>query len=1303
MDKASVKVDHRVVPEQAQAPARHAAIQAAFGSGNDISLRAVAPIDVRVRRLTVSVDVSPSGPAAAAQALFRKRKTGTPEDGPKQLKTILHDVSANMPSGSLTAIIGGSGSGKTTLLNAMANRMHGRRLDISGNTLFNGCGDHEQASAYVMQQDVLLPTLTVRETLRFAADLRLPSSVSAEERKRVVEEVILELGLKEAADTRIGNDAHKGCSGGEKRRTSIGVQLLANPSVLFLDEPTTGLDATSAFQLIRTLKTLASKGRTVITTIHQPRSEIWNLFDNLVLLAKGSPAYSGPATEALEYFERLGYALPAFVNPAEFLIDIVAVDVRSQELEDETSARVTVIKTTWRSHESNVFCDDTSGGVNSDRNVLTSNSMRGSHSSVARQVRVLTARTWVVTVRDPMGMMGSLLEAIAMAIINGYIFYQLGGDQAGIRSREGALYTAAALQGYLILLYETYRLTIDIQLFDRERGEGVVGVPAFLISRRLARLLIEDVPVPLIFSIIYYFMIGFRADAAQFFTFFSIILLEHYIAVCFSMTCVAISRTFAGASLVANMAYTLQSMACGYFIQPNTMPVYVRWTKWIAYVYYAYGAFCANEFEGSFYDCPESGGPSNPLCIQYTGDYIMESLGFPRNWVWRPIMVLFGFVVAFYLGAALILRFWKVEMEISRARNVDSDDSAGKEQIVARSNEEVRTVSIRLDEFSLDIEKKSWYGRKKRHLEVLKPVSAEFEPGKLNVIMGPSGSGKTTLLNSMGHRLKNDITTRYRSSGLMLVNEAIPSDAVVESIVSYVTQDDDALLPSLTVRETLRFAAGLRLPSWMSKEEKNKRAEDMLFKMGLKDCADNLIGGELVKGISGGEKRRVTIAVQILTDPRVLLLDEPTSGLDAFTASSIIDVLRGLAEEGRTLILTIHQSRSDLFPQFGNVLLLARGGYPVYAGAGSGMLPHFAAKGFECPRATNPADFALDLITVDLQHSAREAASRDKVRALVESWSSEKMSHRVVSHTASPAELGSLQRLMAPFHVSFPLLLRRSTLNFWRQPPVMIARIMQVVGLAGIVALYFAPLKNDYYSIQNRLGFIQEIVPLYVVGMLNNIAVYPFEKAVFYREHDDRAYSVEAFFAQYTAIEVPFEIVTALLFAVLADIACGLPRTVEVFFIVAYNGFCLINCGESMGIMSNTLFSHTGFAVNVTSLLLSIAQTMGGVMSLDVPVFLQAWNHLSPVKYAVANLAVYTLRDQRFTCEEAQRLADGRCSIETGQQVLELYRLDKNPWLNVMALGIVTVVYRLLAYALLKARRERWSLRFWKGGKGMGG
>ncbi|TLS27661.1 hypothetical protein PpBr36_04818 [Pyricularia pennisetigena] len=834
------------------------------------------------------------------------------------------------------------------------------------------------------------------------------------------------------------------------------------------------------------------------------------------------------------------------------------------------------------------------------------------------------------------------------------------------------------------------------------------------------------------------------------------------------MACISAIRNFPGASLLANLNYTLQSMACGFFIQPNTIPVYVRWLKWITYTFYVFGSLCGNEFEGSFYDCPTSNNPNDPNCRPYTGAFIMDALGFPRNWVWKPIVAQVAFVIFFYGAAGLGLRFLKAEMTIARSRTSETDLSFGKEKMNARSIAEVRAIDVGLDDFTLNLEKKTALGRKLPTKVILNPVTTTFRSGQINVIMGPSGSGKTSLLNAMALRLRNTIGTKYRRSGKLSFNGAEPSDAVIRSCCSYVSQDDDALLPSLTVRETLRFSAGLRLPSWMSREEKNKRAEEVLLKMGLKDCADNLVGNDLIKGISGGEKRRVTIAIQILTDPRVLLLDEPTSGLDAFTTLSLMELFAGLASEGRTLILTIHQARSDLFQQFGNVLLLARGGSPVYSGPAAQMVEYFARHGYRCPVNNNPADYALDLITIDLQHAEREAASREKVQRLVEGWKTfaeeqtrrrleqedkEKAkaggggttasgvlapyptrlsdireaeeprspsesgapppsgqqpgarpdpdpalfsttSHRRSFHKsklATPAELGAMVRKRASFFTAFPILLHRATINFRRQPPLMVARMMQVLGLGIILTLFFAPLKSDYYSVQNRAGFVQEIAAFYFVGMLQNVAVYPAERNCFYSEDDDGVYSVEAFLATYTLLELPFELLSCMLFGVLAVFAVGLPHTAEIYFVCTFVCFGIVSCGESLGMMFNTLFSnHTGFAMTLTSVFLSISNAMGGIMSIDMPEIYDAFNHISPVRFAVLALAPHTLRGVQFSCEASQRLPNGRCIISTGEDVLDLYKLNVNGTLNLGLLMVLAFAYRVVAWALLRAVRTKW-------------
>ena len=374
----------------------------------------------------------------------------------------------------------------------------------------------------------------------------------------------------------------------------------------------------------------------------------------------------------------------------------------------------------------------------------------------------------------------------------------------------------------------------------------------------------------------------------------------------------------------------------------------------------------------------------------------------------------------------------------------------------------------------------------------------------------------------MTQRLRSTFGAQYSMTGQMLLAGAIANESVVRSVISYVEQDDEHLIPTLTVRETLHYAASLRLPLWMSSQQKKERAQSIMTMLNLQNCADTIIGGAGKGGISKGEKRRVTIGVQLLTEPQVLILDEPTSGLDSFTATSIIDILRQLALRGKTIIFSVHQPRADQMKHFGHILVLARGGHPVYSGAAHDMLPYFSNLGYDCPKAMSPTDFVLDIVSVDLQSATKELESGVKVQSLIAQWEA-KMNLEAEScgneatarQIGAPAELGRFDRRATPLYIAFPILLRRSFTNFRRASGVLDSRIWQVVGFAVIMTLFWAPLRSDYEDIQSRVGFVQqqlgkESTPhptqhqlrlpsregLYFVGMLQNIALYPSERDV---------------------------------------------------------------------------------------------------------------------------------------------------------------------------------------------------------------
>jgi ABC-type lipoprotein export system ATPase subunit len=284
--------------------------------------------------------------------------------------------------------------------------------------------------------------------------------------------------------------------------------------------------------------------------------------------------------------------------------------------------------------------------------------------------------------------------------------------------------------------------------------------------------------------------------------------------------------------------------------------------------FYTFGALVVNEFTDQNYDCPVGDAATDPNCLQYRGNFILENLSFTPGWFRVPIYALIGFLVFFLIASALLLHFFTVDVQVAGTYKRVEKDSTEKTRDISEKG--VKGVDVDLVDLTLTIEKMT-IGGDRTNTPILPSVTTRFKSGAVNVIMGPSGSGKTSLLNLIALRLHSTLFTQYRTTGKILLNQVEPDAAQLRALCSYVTQHDNSLLPYLTVREMLHFSAGLRLSKSMSKRQKRDRAEEVIRIMALSDCADHLIGSELSKGISGGEKRRVSIAVQILTEPRILM------------------------------------------------------------------------------------------------------------------------------------------------------------------------------------------------------------------------------------------------------------------------------------------------------------------------------------------------------------------------------------------------------------------------------------------------
>ncbi|KAK6197483.1 ATP-dependent ABC transporter [Scheffersomyces amazonensis] len=1272
-------------------------------------------VGLSVRNLSVIVK---------AQEQTQSQKEAQNKDDLKS--KILNDISFDLEAGQCLAIVGGSGSGKTTLLNTLSQRTNitNKKLKFEGVVNYKTCQENVThiKHAYLLQTDIFLPGLTVFETLKTQADLRLPSSVQTSEKLELIESLVDVLELTHVRDVIIASFSNHATtlSGGEQRRVSLAIQLLSRPSILFLDEPTTGLDTTSSLKLVHVLKKLASPayGVTIILSIHQPRSEITVLFDKICLLTKGGRlVYYGSLIDATSYFNDLHILRDADgsdgnnkQNFIEYIMELSVRDTTSEELERVTNVRINSLVTNWK-QTSSMLQPISDSDFNKNLQLFARQSK--DKISFLRELEILTKRTFLLTYRDTLSLISMNLGAALLAVATGWLFFQPTPDLSGIRSITSTLYVMLEVIGFCPMYFELERLwATDGVFFYREYSEHHVSIPGFLLSRRLGKLLLEDLPASIIFGSITYFMWGLRTSAEYgegeftsryFGIYLSICILVELNAMGSTLVCFAVANDFSISSLVLNIFYQLQNSACGYFVNAATMPVYVRWIKYLAYFWYGFGALAANQFTNWMGACPYD--ESDSRCIQYSGNYQLRLLGYPMNWIAEPIGILVAWMVGFHVLTWIAFYYKTFDVSIAKTKknridkpvkkgDEDEDEEMTDSIIDDEKNDPTLTepisgnIDITIKNLTFLVQKKNLWRKTVLDKLLLDNINSRFSGSKVNVIMGPSGSGKTTLLNYLSNRLPKSQGSVFKSTGDIELNNFQPiSREQLSQASAYVTQHDNSLIHNLTVRETLYYQARIRLPV-KQHNDIPFIINDLIRKTGLIDCADKLIGSEYVKGISGGEKRRVSIAIQLLSRPKILFLDEPTSGLDSATACKILQLLETLAEENRTtIIMTIHQPNDEMFRRFGSLLLLARGGKVIFNGSIDHIRPYFDSLNYSIPAGVNMADYILDLISKKVDEDKQD--SQNRITSLIHEWKYHKNNNQGNAHDDIEVQVKSHKIInisdyyhkRLPLYVTFLTVAERQVLTSYRSKDVIFSRAGQTIFLTIVHTLFFSPLRNSQEGISNRLGLIQEVLNLYFVGLVNNITLYPTERNLFYQEYKDGIYGVFEFSGSYLINELPTEIIPCLFFSSMIVFVAGLPRNPGMFFSMFVTGFISINSGESLGIMVNSCFNHLGVATNILSNLVILAIFMGGTMSLQMPPFFEGINYISPMKYAVGICAELGFRNQVFTCGDEEN-----CILNSGRAVLDYYGLTNNIGASFGGLIACLILYRLIAIASIYIR-----------------
>ncbi|PIA35309.1 hypothetical protein AQUCO_03500008v1 [Aquilegia coerulea] len=417
---------------------------------------------------------------------------------------VLEGLTGYAEPGTLMALMGPSGSGKSTLLDALSSRLATNAF-LSGTILLNGRKTKLSfgTAAYVTQDDNLIGTLTVRETISYSARLRLPDKMPWSEKRALVESTIIEMGLQDCADTVIGNWHLRGISGGEKRRVSIALEILMRPRLLFLDEPTSGLDSASAFFVTQTLRGLSRDGRTVIASIHQPSSEVFELFDRLYLLSGGKTTYFGQASEAYEFFAQAGFPCPSLRNPSDHFLRCINSDfdkvkatlkgsmkLRFERTDDplEKITTAEAIRTLINFYTSSQYSYAAKTRVEEISRVKgTVLDSGGSQASFLMQAFTLTKRSFVNMSRDFGYYWLRLIIYIVVTICIGTIYLNIGTGYNSILARGAC---ASFVFGFVTFMsiggFPSF--VEDMKVFQRERLNGHYGVTAFVISNTISAM-----------------------------------------------------------------------------------------------------------------------------------------------------------------------------------------------------------------------------------------------------------------------------------------------------------------------------------------------------------------------------------------------------------------------------------------------------------------------------------------------------------------------------------------------------------------------------------------------------------------------------------------------------------------------------------------------------------------------------------------------------------------------------------------------------------------------------------------------
>ncbi|KAK9268598.1 hypothetical protein L1049_000353 [Liquidambar formosana] len=1227
--------------------------------------------------------------------------------GRRRKLTILDDISGIIRPSRLTLLLGPPSSGKTTLLLALAGRL-GSGLQMSGRITYNGHNLYEfvpqKTSAYVSQHDCHVAEMTVRETLDFSGrcqgvgskyDMLMELSrrekiagikpdedldifmkalaLGGQETSLVVEYILKILGLDICADTLVGDEMLKGISGGQKKRLTTG-ELLVGPSrVLFMDEISTGLDSSTTYQIMKYLKhsTRALDGTTVISLL-QPAPETYELFDDVILLCEGQIVYQGPRNGALDFFAFMGFKCPERKNVADFLQEVTSKKDQEQywSVFDRPYRYVPVVKfaEAFRSyHAGRTLSEELD--VPFDRRYNHPAALSTSCYGVKRSELLKISFYWQLLLmkRNSFIYVFKFIQLLLVALITMSVFFRTTMDHKTVD--DGGLYLGSLYFSMVIILFngftEVSMLVAKLPVLYKHRDlhfypSWVYTLPSWVLS----------VPISLIESgfwvAVTYYVVGYDPEITRFFRQLLVYFFLHQMSIGLFRLMGSLGRNMIVANTFGSFAMLVVMALGGYIISRDRIPSWWIWGFWVSPLMYAQNAASVNEFLGNSWD--KKAGNDTDLSL---GEALLRVRSlFPQHyWYWIGVGGLVGYTVLLNILFTVCLTYLnplgRPQAVVSKEEMQERDKRRKGENVVIQLRHflqhsgsltgksfKQRGMVLPFQPLSMSFSNIKYFvdvpvelkqqGILEDKLQLLFNVTGAFRPGVLTALVGVSGAGKTTLMDVLaGRKTGGVIEGSINISGY-------PKNQETFARISGYCEQNDIHSPCLTVLESLLFSAWLRLASDIDLETQRAFVEEVMELVELAPLSGALVGLPGVDGLSTEQRKRLTIAVELVANPSIVFMDEPTSGLDARAAAIVMRTVRNIVNTGRTIVCTIHQPSIDIFESFDELLFMKRGGQVIYAGP-LGRKSCQLVKFFEAVEGVpkirpgyNPAAWMLEVTSsieenrlgVDFAEIYRQSNLFQRNRELVESLS---------KPNSDSKDLNFPTKYSQSFFDQFLACLWKQNLSYWRNPQYTAVRFFYTVIISlmlGTICWRFGSKRETQQDIYNAMGSMYAAVLF--IGITNATAVQPVvsvERYVSYRERAAGMYSALPFAFSQISIEFPYVFAQTLIYCTIFYSMASFEWAALKFIWYIFFMYFTMLYFTFYGMMTTALTPNHNVAAIIAAPFYMLWNLFSGFMIAykRIPIWWRWYYWANPVAWSLYGL----LTSQYGDSDELVKLSDG--------------------------------------------------------------